>query len=107
MRHLTQRAEFYVLTGREPSAFLPERNLSCTGQYGAADALPLGEALDFEKGALVELPSCPVCAVLWDEAVAVRERRKQKEAWLKADEDDNEAFWETLKTGFKYKRMDR
>lgn len=117
MRHLTKRAEVYASTLVEPDLdTVRERVLACTGERvdiapTNLTVLPIGEVqLFLDKGIAIKLPDCPKCAVLWDQAVAAGEVVKQaalnKAAWIKADEDDNETFWETLNTGHKYRRSD-
>lgn len=81
---------------------------ACDGCHGHPDDMVGWESIEHNSP---DLPTCPPCAVLWDQAVVLGELRKQKAmdhaAWVKADEDNNEAFWETLKTGVPYRRSDR
>jgi hypothetical protein len=106
MKHTTKRALVH-LAGNDYDMVDPAR-LACTGEYGDTEELIGVESIDGGSG---DLPDCPRCAVLWDEAIIAGELRKQKAmdhaAWVKADEDDNEKFWQTLKTGVPYRRMDR
>lgn len=118
MRHITKRSEYYAACRVEPRIVdIPERLLACTGEFMPVNnaehtVLPMGHVQYFfeRPDFSVELPDCPQCAVLWDQAVAAGEVVKQKAldkaAWIKADEDDNEKFWETLNTGHKYRRSD-
>lgn len=108
MRHLTKRAEYYTAhrdLGYDLKSLLAGEFACGSVSYTVLGALVVEDVRAFfESGAPLAFPDCPQCAVLWDQAVAAGELVKT--AWLKADEDNNEAYWKTLNTGVAYKRRD-
>lgn len=138
MKHMTLNAAFVLWVGEsyETSGhalfYMPEeehrRDLlkkgiaKIGGYYRVCDMVnDFGGTIPV-RDILEQVPTCPMCAVLYDMAMEQREeelerRRVDEERmqvmmenhrqWLMHDEIDNERFWNTLNTGIPYKRLTR